>query len=95
MKKSLGITLVGTLKKYTQGQEKMFFEPEGECRVSELLEELGIPSPLVAIVLVNGKQVSKDYALKEGDEVKLIPLVGGGQLGDRAVAKTIKEDDQW
>jgi len=95
LKKGIDLTLVGILKKYTQGRDKILFEPKGERRVSELLEELGIPSPLVAIVLVNGKQVSKDYRLKEGDEVKLVPLIGGGHSGDRAVTKIIKEDDQW
>jgi len=39
---------------------------------------LGVPSPLVGIVLVNGRQVEKSYVIEEGDEVKLIPLLGGG-----------------
>jgi molybdopterin converting factor small subunit len=32
----------------------------------------------VGIVLVNGRQVEKSYVIGEEDEVKLIPLLGGG-----------------
>jgi len=68
------VKAVGILSRYA-GYE---VEVEGGKSVEEVLASLGIPSPLVGIVLVNGKQVEKSYAIEEGDEVKLIPLLGGG-----------------
>lgn len=50
---------------------------EGQT-VAELLERLEIPSGLVAIAVVNGRQQGKEAVLREGDTLKLLPLVGGG-----------------
>ena len=47
--------------------------------VHQLLDDLGIPPDLVAVVMVNGRQEPKSYLLQEGDQVKLVPLMGGGQ----------------
>jgi sulfur carrier protein ThiS len=68
------VKAVGILSRYA-GDE---MEVEGGKSVEELLASLGIPSPLVGIVLVNGRQVEKSYVIEEEDEVKLIPLLGGG-----------------
>jgi sulfur carrier protein ThiS len=68
------VKAVGILSRYA-GDE---MEVEGGKSVEELLASLGIPSPLVGIVLVNGRQVEKSYVIGEEDEVKLIPLLGGG-----------------
>jgi molybdopterin converting factor small subunit len=46
--------------------------------VSELLERLDIPSGLVALAVVNGRQRGKEEVLRKGDTLKLLPLVGGG-----------------
>jgi molybdopterin converting factor small subunit len=37
-----------------------------------------MPPEIVALVMVNDEQQSKDYVLKEGDIVKLIAVIGGG-----------------
>ena len=71
------ITPVGLLKKYVGGRETPILMAGGQT-VAEALEVLGIPSMLVALVLINGRQELKDYTLKDGDAVKLVPLVGGG-----------------
>jgi len=47
---------------------------EGQT-VAEVLETLGIPSGLVAIVQINGRQELKDYVLQDGDVVELVPEV--------------------
>jgi len=73
--KRVKVVPVGMLKKYV-AQERVTASP-GQT-VHQLLEGLGIPSDLVAVVMVNGRQESKSCLLKEGDEVKLVPLVGGG-----------------
>ncbi len=68
---------VGLLKKYAGDRERLHM-PDRDCTVSELLAEVGIPSALVAIVMIEGRQVMKDYVPRAGDVVKLIPLMGGG-----------------
>ncbi len=71
------ITPVGLLKKYLGDRETPIVTREGQT-VADALEVLGIPSMLVALVLINGRQELKDYVLQDGDVVKLVPLVGGG-----------------
>ena len=73
----VSITTVGLLKSYTQNRESLTLDAAGKS-ISQVLAELGIPSVLVAVVLINGRQESKDYVLQDGDVVKLVPLVGGG-----------------
>ena len=73
----VSITVIGLLKNYTQNRESLTLHAAGKS-INQVLAELGIPSVLVAVVLINGRQESKDYVLQDGDIVKLIPLVGGG-----------------
>lgn len=68
--------VAGLLSKYTQGKREI--EIQGGVTVKEALDELGIPSPMVGVVLVNGVQVAKDHFLEGGETVKLVPLIGGG-----------------
>ena len=67
---------MGMLKRYLS-EERVTANP-GQT-VHQLLDCLGIPPDLVAVVMVNGRQKPKSYLLQEGDQVKLVPLVGGGQ----------------
>jgi len=69
---------VGLLRQYVGGQEAMALEGWAGRPVRALLEGLEMPSPLVGAVLIHGTLVTKDHVLAEGEEVKLIPLVGGG-----------------
>ncbi|MEE8162507.1 MAG: MoaD/ThiS family protein [Anaerolineae bacterium] len=71
------INPVGLLKRYIGNREPPILTGGGQT-VAEVLEALGIPSALVAIVLINGRQELKNYVLQDGDIVKLVPLVGGG-----------------
>ncbi|MCS7286980.1 MAG: MoaD/ThiS family protein [Anaerolineae bacterium] len=71
------IKIVGILSRYAGDRKEV--EVEGGISVEEILAKLEIPSPLVGVVLVNGKQVDKSHVIREGDEVKLIPLIGGGE----------------
>jgi len=74
--KNVQVTLVGLLKKYAPGQSSLTMEA-GQT-VMEVIRELGLDPDLVAIVLVNGRQKFKSYRLRDGDRVKLVPMVGGG-----------------
>lgn len=72
--KRVKVVPVGMLQRYLS--EAVTANP-GQT-VHQLLEGLGIPPDLVAVVLVNGRQEPKSYLLQEDDQVKLVPLVGGG-----------------
>ncbi len=74
--KNVQVTLVGLLKKYAPDQSSLTMEP-GQT-VMEVIGDLGLDPDLVAIVLVNGRQKFKSYRLRDGDRVKLVPIVGGG-----------------
>lgn len=73
--KRVKVVPVGMLKNYLS--ETVRANPAQT--VHQLLDGLGIPADLVAVVMVNGRQEPKSYLLQEGDQVKLVPLVGGGQ----------------
>ncbi|AEH24375.1 MoaD/ThiS family protein [Pyrococcus yayanosii] len=65
------------------GELALKFSPRSEVEVEEgttigeLLRKLGI-SAEEHHILVNEKKVSEDHVLKEGDIVKLLPVVFGG-----------------
>jgi len=68
---------VGRLKGYVGGQEEVRLDPEGKS-VSQILEDLQIPTALVSAVLVEGTLVTKDYVPQDGEMVKLLSVMGGG-----------------
>ncbi|HUW95844.1 MAG TPA: MoaD/ThiS family protein [Anaerolineae bacterium] len=70
------LTLVGLLREYGPAHASLTIEPGQTVR--EVVQELGFNPELVAMVMVNGRQKSKDHPLRPGDKVKLLPLVGGG-----------------
>lgn len=71
------VEIVGLLKDYVKVAPEQLETLDG-MTVATLLEELGLPSELVAFVLVNGRQKPKSHTLSSGDSVKLVPFVGGG-----------------
>ena len=73
---SAQIKLVGILKSYVGGKPEVRVA-SGET-IRESIKMLGIPSDLVALVMVNHTQQTKDYVVQEGDVVTLLAVVGGG-----------------
>lgn len=69
---------VSIVRQYVEGKEQLTLEGRAGQTIQQLLLELGIPSEVVTGVLVNGQLKGKDYRLQEGDEIKLIPVLGGG-----------------
>lgn len=67
---------LGMLKNYTGGQEAVD-APAGQT-VRQAIAALGIPPEVIALVIVNDAQQTKDYRLQDGDVVKLIAVIGGG-----------------
>lgn len=51
--------------------------PEGTA-VQEVVARLALPRHLLGIVLINGVHSGVDAVLAEGDELTLLPLLGGG-----------------
>jgi sulfur carrier protein ThiS len=46
--------------------------------VRETLATLGIVPEVVALVVVNEEQRSKDYVIQEGDLIRVLAVIGGG-----------------
>jgi len=73
------------------------FPSEARRTVREAVAALGMPPEIVALVLVNDEQQSKDYFLQDGDVVKLAAVVGGGQVanGKHGSNRTRPQECLW
>lgn len=67
---------IGSLKEYLGGQAEVTVAAGRTVR--ETLAALGIPSEVVAGVLLKDVLQSKDYCVQDGDVIKLIAVIGGG-----------------
>jgi len=74
---SVQVKPTGILKSYTGDESPVLVDASGE-NIREVLSKLRIPSEMVAMVVVNGILVEKDYIPQDQDVVQLIPLIGGG-----------------
>ena len=66
----------GMLKSYIGGESEIAVDSGRTVR--QVLQALGMPPEVVALVLVNDEQQSKDYVLQDGDTIKLMAVIGGG-----------------
>lgn len=73
---SAKIKALGIIKSYIGGKSEIVVDAGDTVR--ETMQMLHIPPEIVALVLVNDAQQSKDYRLQDGDVVKLLAVVGGG-----------------
>lgn len=68
---------VGHLKSYVDGND-MIAMPAG-MSIRDTLQAAGIPPELVALVVVNDvHQTDKEILLKDGDDVRVMAVIGGG-----------------
>jgi sulfur carrier protein ThiS len=67
---------VGMLKSYIGDQAEITVEAGRTIR--ETMLALDMPPEVVALVVVNEEQQTKDYVLKDGDVVRLLAVIGGG-----------------
>jgi sulfur carrier protein ThiS len=77
-KKRITVTVkpYGLVKNYVEGG---IFELKEGARLKKLLRKsgaLGLTFPL--ILMINGDRVNPSHILSDGDEVKLLNVVGGG-----------------
>jgi sulfur carrier protein ThiS len=66
----------GSLRDVVGGQVEI--EVETGRTVRQTLESLGIVPEVVALVVVNEVQQSKDYVIQEGDVIRVLAVIGGG-----------------
>jgi sulfur carrier protein ThiS len=71
------VEVVGILRDYVKHRVDEIGPMEG-LAIAAVIQKLGLPTDLVAFVMVNGHQKPKTYVIEPGDTVKLIPFVGGG-----------------
>lgn len=64
------------MKSYIGGKSEIAVEAGRSVR--ETLSALNIPPEVVALVMVNEAQKTKDYVLQEGDVVRVLAVIGGG-----------------
>ncbi len=70
------IHALGILKAYLGGKSETVVDAGNTVR--ETLRALNIPSEVVALVVVNEVPQSKEYCVQDGDVIKLLAVVGGG-----------------
>ncbi|MBC7075216.1 MAG: MoaD/ThiS family protein [Syntrophomonadaceae bacterium] len=58
-------------------KEEIFDYPEG-TKVEDVVKQLSLPVKELGIIFINGKHVSLEAKLREGDVLSIFPLVGGG-----------------
>ena len=69
----------GLLRKYIPNEANPYeIELEDGTSVKDLLNILKIPSEYVPIVTIAEKKVDLSYIIKDGDELTLLPIMGGG-----------------
>ena len=66
----------GSLRDVVSGRAEV--EVETGRTVRQTLESLGIVPEVVALVVVNEVQQSKDYVIQEGDVIRVLAVIGGG-----------------
>ncbi len=57
------------------------FEVKENITARDALRKINI-DPESVLITVNGKLVTDDYTLREGDVVKLVAVISGGEIGD-------------
>ena len=66
----------GSLRDLVGGQAEVQVETGRTVRAT--LAALGIVPEVVALVVVNEEQRSKDYVIQEGDVIRVLAVIGGG-----------------
>ncbi len=69
----------GLLRKYIPKEANPYeMEVREGTSVGDLLNILKIPREYVPVVTVAEKKVDINYIIKDGDELTLLPIMGGG-----------------
>ncbi len=73
------VKLYGELAQYSPNQKDNFSIqlPQGTS-LKELVDLLKVPDHQVMLIIKNGLRATEEDFLKHGDEIILLPIVGGG-----------------
>ena len=79
---NITVNVYALLRYYLPAGQKFFKEkewdvPEGST-IKHIVEKLNLPKQIRVTVLLNNNGVDQTAALKEGDVVHVLPLMGGG-----------------
>ncbi|NLS77383.1 MAG: hypothetical protein GXY76_09020 [Chloroflexi bacterium] len=75
---SIEVSAVGYLTRYVGQTHAVAADGWVGRPVSELLARYGIPESVSTIILVNGQRQAASYLVRDGDQVRLLPLATGG-----------------
>lgn len=75
---SVQVNLYAGLRSYIAGKGSVAVEIRPGQTIQELLTGLGIPSEHTKIFFINGRCAELASQLKEGDQVGVFPVIGGG-----------------
>lgn len=70
--------LGGMKEFFPDKREILEVETENGEKISDILKENGINPDIVMLVMLDGKNVGKDYIPKDNEEVGLLPPLAGG-----------------
>ncbi len=71
----INVRPVGVIRKFVTEHE---LEADEGLTPERLIHDLNIPRKLKMVPLVNGKSIPMKEKLKDGDEVFLVTMLGGG-----------------
>ena len=64
------------LKEFSGGKSE--FIVESGRMVKDVIRDIGFDPVIIALVIVNGVQESKEYFVKDDDIIKALAVIGGG-----------------
>ena len=68
----------GSLKRFNSNQSEKIVDVGEGATVGDLILKSGVPKNQVAFPALNGSRINDNQVLKNGDDVKLFQMVGGG-----------------
>ena len=74
------LKLFATLRQYITENDRGIctLEVKEQSSVSDVLEQLGVPTEIPKIILINGMQKQIDDRLLDGDSLSVFPPIAGG-----------------
>ena len=64
------------IKEFTKGRSEFIVDSGRSIR--EIISDTGVDPVIIALVVVNGVQESKEYIVKDDDVIKALAIIGGG-----------------